>query len=43
MIQEQKRGLSKEELKQKYLDMLENDPYFHANQAPRKLMGRGQP
>jgi hypothetical protein len=23
--------------------MLENDPYFAANQAPRKLMGREQP
>jgi hypothetical protein len=32
--------LSKEELKQRYMDMLENDPYFHANAASRTLQGR---
>jgi hypothetical protein len=42
VIQNQHRQLSKEELKEKYLDMLENDPYFAANQAPRKLLGRQQ-
>lgn len=32
--------LTKEEMKAKYLNLLENDPYFAANQAPRKLVGR---
>jgi hypothetical protein len=42
MIQNQHRQLSKDELKEKYLDMIENDPYFAANQAPRKLVGKQQ-
>jgi hypothetical protein len=42
LIEEQNRQLSKEEMKAKYLNMLENDPYFAANQAPRKLMGKQQ-
>jgi hypothetical protein len=39
MLQNQHRPLSKGEFKEKYLDMLENDPYFPTNQTPRKLMG----
>jgi hypothetical protein len=42
ILQNQHRQLSKDELKEKYLDMLENDPNFAANQAPRKLMGKQQ-
>ena len=40
LVQNQHRQLSKEELKEKYLDMLENDPNFAANQQPRTLQGR---
>lgn len=42
MIQAQHRQISKEQLKERYLDLLENDPYFAANQAPRRLAGRQQ-
>lgn len=40
MIEKQHKQLSKEEIKARYLDLLENDPNFAANQAPRKLVGR---
>jgi hypothetical protein len=42
MLEEQHKNISKEEMKAKYLDMLENDPYFAANQGPRQLQGRQQ-
>ena len=40
LLQEQNVQLTKEEMKAKYLDLLENDPTFAANQAPRKLIGK---
>lgn len=40
MLEEQHRKVSKEEMKAKYLDMLENDPYFAANQGSRQLVGK---
>lgn len=40
VLQQQHRQLSKEELRERYLDMLENDPNFAANQQPRTLQGR---
>lgn len=42
MIEKQHKQLSKEEIKTRYLDLLENDPNFAANQAPRKLIGKGE-
>lgn len=42
MLEKQHEKLSKEQFKTKYLDMLENDPYFAANQVPRKLTGKQQ-
>ena len=40
LLEEQHRKLTKSEMKAKYLAMLENDPYFAASQAPKKLIGR---
>ena len=40
MLAEKNKELSKTELKEKYLDLLENDPYHKANNQQKKLMGK---
>lgn len=39
ILNERNKELSKQELKDKYLDLLENDPYFKANNLSKKLQG----
>ena len=40
ILAERNQTLTKQELKDKYLEMLENDPYHKANNQPKKLYGK---
>ena len=39
VIEEQHTKISKDMLKEKYIDLLENDPYYKANNQARNLIG----